>query len=428
MEAKLSLTRLIDDIECREWLQEIDMVHYEEVFLTNFSYGGKLLSRRRLRDLRLQDFPKMAITNYHDQKILLDHIRHTLSYAFHSPVRRSESKQKFEARTPVHLRPPAAPVFDEAQPKYIAKVTTKEEKKLSKKAERRKRRSFDNDVWDKINALRSKDISSNRAVEQMREGHVPDVIKMKEREKEQSLRARRYSFGEKTPIDQLTSKQKGKLYGNMALEYDIIQKEMAMIKAEHMLFFQSLINCEMGRLYFVSEVAREIIVMIGHEWYREKMDSDIAGICADTGKVMNIPDVYADGRFNKNLDIMTGLKTRNLLCMPVRANRGGGRVIGVVEMINKIGPPGAQFDLNDEQILVDCVQRIADDIHNRFQELTNAAEALTGTATFVAEGSRSRRNLTYQTATSSSASSAVRKTIIDHTDRLAGDWKPVSRA
>lgn len=395
----------IDDIDATEWLREVDMVHYERVFVTNFSIGGKLLSRSRLAKLRLCDFPKLNIQDYDDQKVLLDHIRHTLEYSFHSPVRKDEARQKYLLRSPNAKLPESL-----AEPKYIGVVAGDKEKKKkgkgSKKGQRTRRRSFDHQAWNKINALRTKDVTSENAAEQLRYGIKPDVVKKKEKEGHVHMRARRYSFGEKTPMDQLTRVQKGNLYGNMALEYDMIQKEMAMIKAEHLLVFQALINCESGRLYFVSEHAREMIVLIGHEWYRESMDSDLAGHCAQGGRVLNIHNVYEDHRFNRNMDTMTGFKTRNVLCMPIRANRGGGRIIGVVQMANKIGDDPENlpnFDDNDEQILSDCVQRIADDIHLRFQELMHAAEALTGASTLVADGDRARKGLSYATGTAASA-------------------------
>ena len=406
--------KFIDDIECKDWLREIDMMQYEEVFLVNFTLGGKLLSRKRLATVRQQDLSKMNITNFEHQKILMDHIRHTLAYAFHSPVRKQQSIDKYHARTPVHLRPPAPPVIPEGGPKFHIKENEHDgsgsKGKKSKKGDksfRRKRRSFDNAVWNKINALRTKEDISHVAAEDLRHGRKPSIVKKQEDKSHHKHRTRRYSFGENTPMDQLTTAQKGNLYGNMAMEYDIIQKEMATIKAEHLLLFQSLINCATGRIYFLSEHTREIVVLIGHEWYRESVNSDIAGHCATTGNIINVKDAYNDPRFNRNLDTITGFKTRNILCMPVRANRGGGRIIGVIQMLNKLGTNDdgtpADFDDSDESILADCVQRIADDIHMKFKELLTAAESLTGTSTFVAESS-SIHGSTYASGTAASKS------------------------
>ena len=84
-----------DDIHCLNWLEEIGLPQYEETFSTNLSVGGDLLSRKRLSQIRLQDFPRMNITNYEHQKRLLEHIRHTLQFAYKSPIRKKEVSEKF---------------------------------------------------------------------------------------------------------------------------------------------------------------------------------------------------------------------------------------------------------------------------------------------------------------------------------------------
>ena len=49
---------------------------YEQTFLLNFAKGGgSLLSRRHLSRLRLQDLPKMNITDFGHQKRLMAHVR-----------------------------------------------------------------------------------------------------------------------------------------------------------------------------------------------------------------------------------------------------------------------------------------------------------------------------------------------------------------
>lgn len=72
----------------------------------------------------------------------------------------------------------------------------------------------------------------------------------------------------------------------------------------------------------------------------------IAGAVVKTGEVINIPDAYADQRFNANIDRQTGYHTRNLLSAPMR-NRPG-EIIGVFQTLNKLGGP---FTGDDEEIL-----------------------------------------------------------------------------
>ncbi|XP_023930195.1 cAMP and cAMP-inhibited cGMP 3',5'-cyclic phosphodiesterase 10A-like [Lingula anatina] len=69
----------------------------------------------------------------------------------------------------------------------------------------------------------------------------------------------------------------------------------------------------------------------------------IAGHVARTGEVVNIADVYADPRFNREIDRQTGYTTHNMLAMPIISK---GAVIGVVQMVNKRNGP--RFSSADE--------------------------------------------------------------------------------
>jgi len=59
----------------------------------------------------------------------------------------------------------------------------------------------------------------------------------------------------------------------------------------------------------------------------------IAGIVAATGETLDIPDAYADPRFNPKIDSVLGFRTRDVLCIPV-TNREG-RTVGVLELLNR---------------------------------------------------------------------------------------------
>ncbi|CAH0545707.1 unnamed protein product [Brassicogethes aeneus] len=65
---------------------------------------------------------------------------------------------------------------------------------------------------------------------------------------------------------------------------------------------------------------------------RFPLGTGIAGQVAMTGEVLNIKDAYADTRFNRTVDQLTGYQTKTILCMPIFIR---GSVIGVVQMVNK---------------------------------------------------------------------------------------------
>ena len=52
---------------------------------------------------------------------------------------------------------------------------------------------------------------------------------------------------------------------------------------------------------------------------------------AKTGEIIH--DVYADERFNKEVDQETGYKTKNMICSPVKTV--DGKIIGVIQVLNK---------------------------------------------------------------------------------------------
>lgn len=93
----------------------------------------------------------------------------------------------------------------------------------------------------------------------------------------------------------------------------------------------------------------------------------IAGECCCEGKLINIPDAYADKRFNQAFDKKTGFRTHSILAVPLfddpmsghaaharKSTRADGlTVIGVVQMINKVSYDGQleSFDESDVEVM-----------------------------------------------------------------------------
>lgn len=48
----------------------------------------------------------------------------------------------------------------------------------------------------------------------------------------------------------------------------------------------------------------------------------IAGHVATTGKLLNIRDAYNHPLFYRGIDEATGFRTRNILCFPIRDEKG----------------------------------------------------------------------------------------------------------
>ncbi|XP_076074511.1 dual 3',5'-cyclic-AMP and -GMP phosphodiesterase 11-like isoform X5 [Mytilus galloprovincialis] len=78
------------------------------------------------------------------------------------------------------------------------------------------------------------------------------------------------------------------------------------------------------------------------------LGTGIIGNVAQTGEPLNIPDAYKDPRFNNEIDMKMGYKTRSILSMPIKDC--SGKVIGVAQAVNKISIQEEPFDEHDEKV------------------------------------------------------------------------------
>ena len=76
-------------------------------------------------------------------------------------------------------------------------------------------------------------------------------------------------------------------------------------------------------------------------------DKGLAGHVVKSGETINIKDAYLDGRFNKEIDLQTGYKTKTILCMPIKNLKQ--EIIGAFQVLNKID---GYFSEEDEDLLV----------------------------------------------------------------------------
>ena len=112
----------------------------------------------------------------------------------------------------------------------------------------------------------------------------------------------------------------------------------------------AVLHADRSTLFLVDKRTREIWSKVAQgdrmAEIRVPIGRGIAGTVAATGETINIPDAYADPRFNQEVDRRTGYRTRNILCAPVRD--GAGEVVGVAQVLNKAGGP---FTRDDESLL-----------------------------------------------------------------------------
>lgn len=111
-----------------------------------------------------------------------------------------------------------------------------------------------------------------------------------------------------------------------------------------------VMEADRSSLFLVDKKTEELWSKIaqGAEEIRFPIGKGFAGHVAKTGEIVNIPDVYKDKRFNREVDKQTGYRTKSMLCAPLRTM--DGEIVGVVQVLNKKG--GQVFTEFDEEMLL----------------------------------------------------------------------------
>lgn len=110
---------------------------------------------------------------------------------------------------------------------------------------------------------------------------------------------------------------------------------------------RAVLDCERATIFLYDREKDELYsrVATGDEAIRFPADRGIAGAAARERRVVNVPDAYADPRFNREIDRQTGFHTRNLLTFPLE--NLDGDLMGVLQALNKAGGP---FSADDEEL------------------------------------------------------------------------------
>ena len=98
---------------------------------------------------------------------------------------------------------------------------------------------------------------------------------------------------------------------------------------------RTVLRAERGTVFLYDSETDELFstVATGTDTFRIPADRGIVGECARTRRVVNVPDCYADPRFNRDVDRKTGYKTRCLLTVPLVGYDDS--LVGVLQVLNK---------------------------------------------------------------------------------------------
>jgi HD-GYP domain-containing protein (c-di-GMP phosphodiesterase class II) len=132
----------------------------------------------------------------------------------------------------------------------------------------------------------------------------------------------------------------------------ILEEAKNVVEADRCTIF--ILDAERGTLW--SRIAQGLAT----QEIRLPVGQGIAGWVAENDQVLNIPDAYADPRFNRAVDHATGYQTRNILCTPMRGARG--ELVGCVQALNRAGD--RPFDDEDEELLLALGGQAASAIQN----------------------------------------------------------------
>ena len=109
---------------------------------------------------------------------------------------------------------------------------------------------------------------------------------------------------------------------------------------------REVLRAERSTLFLYDADKHELYSTIAHnvkEGIRFPASRGIAGAAAMERQTINIPDAYADPRFNPDVDRQTGFRTRCLLTVPLLGLEN--QLVGVVQVLNKVE---GVFDRYDE--------------------------------------------------------------------------------
>ena len=110
---------------------------------------------------------------------------------------------------------------------------------------------------------------------------------------------------------------------------------------------QELLDCERISVLIYDRDTDELYTRLSTDGtdIRFPADRGIAGETVRTGATINVPDAYADSRFNPEVDKSTGFRTRNVLSLAMDGY--DGKLIGLLQFLNK---RRGVFDEPDERL------------------------------------------------------------------------------
>ncbi len=106
-----------------------------------------------------------------------------------------------------------------------------------------------------------------------------------------------------------------------------------------------LLVAERGSVWLLDAGRDELVLEISQDMaaVRVPVGQGLVGACARERAIVNVPDCYADPRFDEANDRRSGFRTRSALSLPLLAVDGA--LVGVLQVLNRAGGPFAEADV-----------------------------------------------------------------------------------
>src|SRR5476649_16660 len=129
---------------------------------------------------------------------------------------------------------------------------------------------------------------------------------------------------------------------NLAAPFDLMTMLAEVVNAA-----KQVLNADRGTVWLHDPASDELVLQVatGIEPVRVRADTGIVGSCAKNRLTINVPDCYADPRFNPELDLRSNYRTRCMLTLPLVDHKD--QLVGVMQVLNKLD---GVFDENDEAL------------------------------------------------------------------------------
>jgi len=114
---------------------------------------------------------------------------------------------------------------------------------------------------------------------------------------------------------------------------------------------RDLLHADRATVFTYDRRSKELIIHVAHgvggsgSEVRIPVSGGIAGACATSRQIINIPDAYADPRFNRDVDRRTGYVTKSILAVPLLDDQG--ELVGVAQVLNA---KSGTFDDDDSRL------------------------------------------------------------------------------